>query len=236
MGADPRRRTHAAPRRTRRLTAGLNPWVERRINPNTNLQADVQSELAEHAAHMNTTGYIINAALVLLVISQIRERKLSGPHFLLPLLCVGISAYEFLHTIPSAGNDLTLIGACIAGGAALGGLCALTTHLRADEHGNTLSRAGLAAATLWIVGVGGRLAFAYASEHGAGPAITRFSIHNSITGADAWTAALVTMALAEVLMRTGVLYARSRSLSASYRAHTCSPQTSATRTHLTANA
>lgn len=201
----------------------------------TNLQADVQTQPAEHDAPMNTTGYIINSLLVLFVLLQIRERKLTRSNFLFPLLCVGISVHEFLHTIPSSGNDLTLIGVCIAGGALLGGGAAVATHLRADEHGDTLSKAGVAAAILWVVGVGGRLVFAYASEHGAGPSITSFSIHNQITGADAWTAALVTMALAEVLARTGVLYARSRALSSSYRAQSSTPQTSFPSS-LTANA
>ena len=51
------------------------------------------------------------------------------------------------------------------------------------------------------------MAFAFAATHGAGPAIARFSIAHQITGSGAWVAALVMMALADVLTRLAVVYA-----------------------------
>jgi hypothetical protein len=93
----------------------------------------------------------------------------------------------------------------------MGLLCGLSTHLRLD--GSTpLGRAGFAAASLWIAGCGARLAFAYGAGHGLGPSLARFSIHHSITGAPAWVAALVLMALADVTARTLVLHTRGRRL------------------------
>jgi len=88
-----------------------------------------------------------------------------------------------------------------AAGATLGGLCALFTHLRRGADGTPLSRAGWVAAILWVVGIGARMGFAWATTHGAGPAIERFSIGHSITTVDAWVAALFLMALAEVVTR-----------------------------------
>ena len=70
----------------------------------------------------------------------------------------------------------------------------------------------LARAGCWPVGgrLGARMGFAFASEHGAGPAIARFSIARHITSADAWVAALVIMALAEVTARLVTLRLRAR--------------------------
>jgi hypothetical protein len=67
---------------------------------------------------------------------------------------------------------------------------------------------------MWIAGVGARMLFYFAATHGAGPAIARFSIAHHITGSAAWTAALVMMALADVLTRLVVVYLRGRRLTA----------------------
>jgi hypothetical protein len=65
---------------------------------------------------------------------------------------------------------------------------------------------------MWIAGVGARMAFAFAASNGAGPAIARSSIAHQITGSAAWVAALVMMALADVLTRLVVVYLRGRRL------------------------
>jgi len=52
--------------------------------------------------------------------------------------------------------------------------------------------------------IGGRMAFAYGADHWFPAAIGRFSIEHEITGADAWTAAFVLIALAMVLTRVVV--------------------------------
>ena len=56
------------------------------------------------------------------------------------------------------------------------------------------------------------MGFAWAISHGAAPAIEQFSVSHSITSVDAWVAALFLMALAEVVTRLAVLWARSRRL------------------------
>jgi hypothetical protein len=164
------------------------------------------------------TGYIINAILVLLVVRQIRERRLDLQSLVLPLILVGVAAANYLHTIPTRGNDVVLDLTLIAIGITLGTLCAMTTHLRPGSDGVALAHAGWLAASLWIFGCGARMAFAFATEHGAGPAVARFSISHSITGADAWVAALVLMALAEVTARLVVLQMRAHTLTATTQA------------------
>ena len=86
-------------------------------------------------------------------------------------------------------------------------------RLRLGVDASPRGRAGWLAASMWVGGVGARLAFAVAASN-AGPAIARFSIAHHITGSAAWVAALVMMALADVLTRLVVVYLRGCRLAA----------------------
>jgi hypothetical protein len=163
---------------------------------------------------MNATDYLINAALVLLVLRQIREMRLSWQILVLPVLIVIGAAAFYLRSVPLAGNDVVLYLTLGAVGATLGGLCGVATHLRRDADGRVLARAGWIAAILWVVGVGARMGFAWASSHGAGPAVERFSVAHSITSVNAWVAALFLMAIAEVVVRLAVMALRANRLRA----------------------
>jgi hypothetical protein len=158
---------------------------------------------------MTTSDYLLNILLIGLVVLQIRGRRLNPVTLLLPLAVVGYVASSYLHSFPTAGNDLLLELGCAAAGAALGVGCAITTHLERAADGSTIARAGFVAAALWIVGIGSRLGFEIASTHGGGAAIGRFSVAHHITGATPWVTALILMAIAEVACRTGGLYLRS---------------------------
>src|SRR5690242_8872190 len=155
---------------------------------------------------MTTLDYLINAALVLLVLRQLHERRLDLQSLVLPVVLVGLAAKHYLHAIPTAGNDLVLIVSLGALVATLGSLAGLATHVRAGGDGVALARAGWAAAVLWVAGSGSRMAFSYLSAHGAGHSIAHFSLVHHITSSNAWTAAFVLMALAEVTGRLVTLY------------------------------
>ncbi len=163
---------------------------------------------------MNINMYVINAALILMVIRQIREHPLDLRSLAVPVLAVGCAAVLFLHSVPAGGNDVALELACVLAGAVMGAVGGLATRLRLSADGRPLGRAGALAAGMWVGGVGARLAFAVAAGNGAGPAIARFSIAHHITGSAAWVAALVMMALADVLTRLVVIYLRGRRLAA----------------------
>jgi hypothetical protein len=120
----------------------------------------------------------------------------------------------FLHSVPGGGSDIALDLLGVSAGAAMGAVGGLATRLRRGADGRPLGRAGALAAGMWIAGVGARMVFYFAATHGAGPAIARFSIAHHITGSAAWTAALVMMALADVLTRLVVVYLRGRRLTA----------------------
>jgi hypothetical protein len=76
---------------------------------------------------------------------------------------------------------------------------------------------------MWIAGVGARIVSYFAAAHGAGPAIAAFSIADHVTGPAAWTAALVMMALADVLTWLAVVWICGRRLTATGTPVTAAP-------------
>jgi hypothetical protein len=165
---------------------------------------------------MTTTDYLINAVLVLLILRQVRERRVDLRSLLLPAALLSTVASNYLHSIPTAGNDLILIIGLSAIGLALGTTSALATSMRVGKDGVALARAGWIAVGLWIIGMGARIGFVLASENGAGHAIAHFSASNAITSSSAWVAALVLMALCEVVARLATLQLRAHRLTSAH--------------------
>lgn len=161
---------------------------------------------------MTVTDYLLNGALVALVVLQIRGRRMTTRMLLLPVVAVGIVAVDFLHSVPTAGNDLVLIMAGALCGLVLGTACGLATRVFRRTDGIPIAKAGAIAALLWVVGVGARVAFALYATHGGGDAIGRFGIAHQITSPEAWATCLVLMAIAEVVSRTAVLAAKQHRL------------------------
>jgi hypothetical protein len=154
---------------------------------------------------MSATDYLINVVLIGLVLLQIRPNKMTMFSLIRPLVIVAAAAIYYLKGIPTAGHDVALDLVLVAAGGILGGACALATRVWRGDDGAAYSKAGVVAAILWILGVGSRLAFSYSSDHGFGPHIARFSIAHDITSTEAWVAALVLMALSEVIVRLVIL-------------------------------
>jgi hypothetical protein len=159
---------------------------------------------------MTTTDYLISAVLVLLVIPQLRGVRIDLRSLLLPLVAVGGAAAYYLKSVPTTGHDVALDLATGVVGLALGLLCGLFTRVYPDGGGHLISKAGVAAGALWIIGMVARTVFVYEANHGGAHAVYTFSRNNQITGADAWTAALVLMALVQVLARLVVIRVKAR--------------------------
>ncbi|MBW8796663.1 MAG: hypothetical protein JF597_24595 [Streptomyces sp.] len=159
---------------------------------------------------MTTTEWITDIALVLVVFRQLREGRLDLRSFLIPLGIVAFVAHQYLDGVPTAGNDLVLIGVLMAVGAALGVAGGVCTRLRiVGEH--VLIKAGAVSAILWIVGMGARMGFQLWTEQGGGADdVARFSATHQITSGQAWVAAFVLMALTEVVTRLATIFVRSR--------------------------
>lgn len=161
---------------------------------------------------MTFTDYLIDISLIGIVLFQVRGRRLTTRELLLPVGIVAYVAYTYLRAIPTSGNDLVLVIGCAALGALLGGLAGRFTSVTASVDGVPFAKAGVAAATLWILGTGGRLAFQVWATHGGGAAIEHFSVAYRITSLSAWTSALILMALSEAVVRTSVLGWRAASV------------------------
>lgn len=159
---------------------------------------------------MTFSDYLFDSVLVLLVFRQLRESRLGRRAIVLPLAIVGFVAHQYLHSVPTAGNDLWLIVGLTAVGVALGTGSALATRVRADGDRYPLVKAGYVSAALWVLGMGSRFAFAIWANNGGAETLGHFSATHGITSGDAWTAALILMALGEVVARTGILYLRGR--------------------------
>lgn len=161
---------------------------------------------------MTPFDYILDSLLVLLVLLQIKKRKLTTKSLVRPLVIVGAAVLNYLHGIPTAGNDLVLVGALPLVGGLIGIASGQTVFLRRDENGAVLARAGWSSAFFWVLGMGSRFAFLVWMTHGGVSTIAQFSAHRSITSQEAWTVALLAMAVFEVAGRTLVLANRRRLL------------------------
>ncbi|HUY96952.1 MAG TPA: hypothetical protein VMW47_04920 [Verrucomicrobiae bacterium] len=161
---------------------------------------------------MTFTDYLITGLLISLVVRQIHGKRLTAFGLLWPIGLVAWAAVTYLHGIPTAGNDLTLTVAGVVVGLVLGTLCASFTTVRVGPDAVAVAQAGWLAALLWILGMASRMTFAFYAQHGGGRAIGSFSAAHGITGAQAWVAALIVMAIAEVLGRTAVLAWRAQTV------------------------
>lgn len=159
---------------------------------------------------MTFTDWILDLALILIVFRQLREQRINLHFVLLPLAIIGFVGHNYLHSFPTAGNDLVLIGALALLGLSFGTASALTSRVRFDGR-HAFVRASWTAAGLWVLGMSLRLAFQLYVTHGGGAELARFSQQHQLTGS-AWVTALVLMAFAEVFGRLGVVLARAARL------------------------
>ena len=160
---------------------------------------------------MTTSEYLLNAAFVLLVLRQVKERELDRRSVAVPLILMLFVGAQYLHSVPTAGNDLLLIVGLALVGLTLGVAGGFATQVRAGGGGVALARVGWIAGGLLVLGIGARMGFAFAIGHGFEPTVASFSITHQI-GVAAWPVALVLMALIEVGARIAVVQVRGRRL------------------------
>ena len=163
---------------------------------------------------MNTTDWIVDIALLLIVFRQLREERISKATFIIPIAMITWAASKYLHGIPTAGNDLALVALFTGIGAVFGLFGGLLTRVR-TRQGHVTIKASAGAAALWVISMGFRLGFAVWSSHTSGAAhLTSFSVAHDITSGQAWVTALILMALGEVVVRLGTIAVRAWTLSA----------------------
>jgi hypothetical protein len=151
---------------------------------------------------MSSGQYLLNVVLLgYILISNLGTRVVTVRRFVVPVAIVAVAAFTYLRNVPTASHDVQLELAGVVAGVAFGIAAALLVRPGRDAAGRVTMTAGAPYAALWILVIGGRMLFAYGADHWFAAAVTTFSIENRITGADAWTAAFVLMALAMVLVR-----------------------------------
>jgi hypothetical protein len=161
---------------------------------------------------MSITDYLIDSALVLLVLLQIKERPLTTKALVRPIVIVGIAVVNYLHGIPTAGNDLVLVGVLGMLGLLIGVASGQTVLMRRGADGEVLARAKWLSGFFWVLGMGSRFAFLIWINNGGKATIAQFSAQHSISSGEAWTVALLAMAVFEVCGRTLLLAARRQRL------------------------
>jgi len=157
---------------------------------------------------------LIASASILTVIlaTDLGRRRVTTWRVARSLIAVAIVAAIFVHTFPTAGNDVSLQLAGIGVGVICGLAAAMLLPVRREPSGEIFTRAGVAYAALWVVLSAARVVFAYGSEHWFPAAIVKFSIEYRLTGQDVYANAFVFMALAMVLTRSAVLLTRTNRL------------------------
>lgn len=174
---------------------------------------------------MNPTEIILFAGLAFVIIAtQLGRHPVSLRRFLTPLISIVAATTFYLKGIPTVGGDLPFELGCTVAGLAFGVLAASLVRVERDgRSGKIVLQAGIGYALVWALVFGGRLAFGFAASGPWRAAVGQFSVAHQITGAAAWTAAFILMAIAMVGARTAVLAARTLLLARTAQAAHPSP-------------
>lgn len=158
---------------------------------------------------MSATDYIIDILLIGIVLRQIRPRPLTERSVLLPAALLAFAGAEYLKGFPTGGNDVVLDGVLILAGAALGSVSGMATEVWSQPETGVMCRAGIVAASVWVLGMGLRFGFdIWANTASGQTSLLHFSEHHAITSAQAFVTAFVLMAFAQVIFRVSILQFR----------------------------
>jgi hypothetical protein len=162
---------------------------------------------------MSTSVWIINLAVLVTVLhADLGRKQVTVRRLLRPALIAAVIVPLFVKHVAGSGNGLTLEIVGAGAGLLLGLVAAALLPVRRDPAtGAVNSHAGPMYAALWTAVIGARMAFAYGSDHWFRDSLGHWMYTNRVT-ADALTDALVFMAIAMLVARTGGLAARAARL------------------------
>jgi hypothetical protein len=160
---------------------------------------------------MDASVWIVNIAVLASVLGTDLGRRKVGLHRLLrPVLVAAVIVPMYVKHPATSGSGLVLELAAATLGLLLGLAAAGLMKVRHDpSDGVIYTRAGAGYAALWTAVIGARLLFVYGSNHWFTEQLGRWMYQNRIS-VDALTDALVVMAIAMLLGRTGTLAAKRR--------------------------
>jgi hypothetical protein len=168
---------------------------------------------------MTTGELLLNIGVLAFVLaSGLGTRTLTRRRFRLPIVLVVIVGFIFLRSAPTAGNDVGFDVTFGLVGVAFGALAGCLMAVRRDPaDGSLVTKAAAGYAGIWIAVIGGRILFAYGSDHWFAVQIATFSRQHAITGSSGWTAAFVIMAISMVAARVAVTGLKAARIAASSR-------------------
>jgi len=157
--------------------------------------------------------------LAVLLEADLGRRKIGWFRVLRPLIASVAAIALFTTSVPTSGHNLTLEAA----GIGVGVLAGLAAHLFVTvgfdpakgkqnanrPSGRAVSWAGFGYAAFWIVVFAARLVFIYGTQHWFSRPLGQFLAAHQLSGA-ALTDALLFMAIAMALARSGLLEVRGR--------------------------
>lgn len=164
---------------------------------------------------MSASIWIVNLVVLASVLgTDLGRREISKRRLLRPAIVAAVIVPMYLKHPATAGTGLALELTLAGVGLLLGlGAAALLRTRREAATGRVLTQGGAGYAALWTAVVGARLMFSYGAQHWFSESLGRWMYQHSVT-ADALTDALVLMAIAMLLGRTGTLAVRKASLEA----------------------
>jgi len=162
---------------------------------------------------MSASIWIVNLVVLASVLgTDLGRREINRGRLLRPAIVASIIVPMYLKHPATGGSGLALELTLAGLGLVLGlAAAALLPTRRESGSGRVYTRGGVGYAALWTGVVGARLAFSYGAQHWFSESLGRWMYQHSVT-ADALTDALVLMAIAMLLGRTGTLAMRKASL------------------------
>jgi hypothetical protein len=163
---------------------------------------------------MPASVWIINFVVLGVVLeADLGRRKITWFRLARPIVVAGAIIIYYLTRTPAAtsGGGLAFELGLAALGIVLGGVAGEIFRVFRDREAFPRSQAGAVYAALWLVVIGARIVFAYATSHSHSLQVWLYTHHIS---PDALTDALIFMAAGMLLTRTAILLQRGRSLRA----------------------
>lgn len=183
---------------------------------------------------MDASVWIVNIAVLASVLgTDLGRRKVGTARLLRPAIVATVIVPIYAKHPAASGSGLVLEVAAAALGLLLGLAAAALLKVHSDPaDGVVYTKAGVGYAALWTAVIGARLLFVYGSNHWFTERLGLWMYHHQIS-VDALTDALVFMAIAMLLGRTGTLAAKRRAAIAG-RAESVAADGSAAATAATA--
>jgi len=167
---------------------------------------------------MSTFDYILGVGALVLILWNMRRHELTDRRLRRPVIIAAVVSISFLHAIPIGGADGVLVGLGVLVGISCGTISGLATRVERDAaSGAVISVATPLAVAVTAGAFISRMGFAVAATNGLGPAIGRFSSQVGVDSAQAWIAALVLMAAADLVVRALILWRRRAAVAAGPR-------------------